>query len=119
CGELATAEALDQEMRTTTEATGVANVPYGALTLAAVRGQEDEFIRLIGSEVGDAKERGEGLTVAITAFLAGTVYNALGNYEVALAPVGDVGDFPEEGPVAWALTEPVEAAARLGQPERA
>jgi tetratricopeptide (TPR) repeat protein len=87
--------------------------------LAAVRGREDEYTQLIETQVGEAKARGEGLALTITAFLGGTLYNGLGDYDSALAAVADVGDFPEEGPVVWALTEHVEAAARLGQPERA
>jgi len=119
CGELAVASALNQEMITTTEAIGVANIHYGALMLAALRGEPDEFNQLLKTQDAEAAARGEGNALTITAFLAGTLYNGLGNYEAALAAVAAVGEFPEEGPVAWALTEQVEAAARLGQPERA
>jgi DNA-binding CsgD family transcriptional regulator len=76
-------------------------------------------VRLVETQVGVSRARGEGVALTVTAFLGGTLYNGLGNYVAALAAVGDVGSFPEEGPVAWALTEYIEAAVRLGQPERA
>jgi DNA-binding NarL/FixJ family response regulator len=47
------------------------------------------------------------------------LHNGLGNYSAALAAVSDIETFPEEGPVAWTLTELIEAAVRLGQFEPA
>jgi DNA-binding CsgD family transcriptional regulator len=52
-------------------------------------------------------------------FLSGTLYNGLGRYEAALAAALPAERYCREGPAIWALTELIEAAVRLGQPERA
>ena len=117
-GELSDAVALEDELKATTEATGIAAVPYGALSLTALRGQQAEFSELARTVGREAEERGEGLALAVTEFVAGTLHNGLGDYEAALAAVADAERFPEEGPVMWSLTELIEAAVRSGQPER-
>ena len=117
-GELVDAVALEDELRATTEATGIATVPYGTLSLAALRGQQAEFSELARTVGREAEERGEGLALAIIEFDAGTLHNGLGDYEAALAAVADAERFPEEGPAMWSLTELIEAAVRSGQPER-
>jgi DNA-binding CsgD family transcriptional regulator len=74
---------------------------------------------LIRTTVGEAEARGEGLALTVTEFLSGTLYNGLGRYEDALAAVAPAERFYTEGPAVWTLTELIEAAVRLGQPERA
>jgi DNA-binding CsgD family transcriptional regulator len=118
-GELRTAAILAEEQRTATEAIGVAADPSGALSLAALRGQEVEFSELIRTTIGDAEARGEGIALTNAEFLSGGLYNGLGRYEAALAAVLPAERFYTEGPAIWALTELIEAAVRLGQPERA
>ncbi len=118
-GELATAALLEEELRAATEATGIAAVPYGRLSLAALRGREAEFSEVIRTTVGEAEARGEGLALTVTEFLSGALYNGLGRYEAALAAVVPAERFYTEGPAIWALTELIEAAVRCGQPERA
>jgi DNA-binding CsgD family transcriptional regulator len=118
-GDLRTAALLEEELRAAIEATGIAAVPYGRLTIAALRGDVAEFSELVRTVVGDAEARGEGLALTITEFLSGTLYNGLGRYEDALAAVIPSERFYTEGPAIWALTELIEAAVRLGQPERA
>jgi DNA-binding CsgD family transcriptional regulator len=118
-GDLRTAERLEEELRAATEATGIATVPYGRLSLAALRGREDEFSELIRTTVGEAEERGEGLALTVTEFLSGALYNGLGRYEAALAAALPAERVYMEGPAIWTLTELIEAAVRCGQPERA
>jgi DNA-binding CsgD family transcriptional regulator len=118
-GELGEAASYEEELRAATEATGMAPVPYGALSLAALRGHEAELSELIQTSVRDAEARGEGLALAVTEFLSGTLHNGLGHYDAALAAVRPVERFYEEGPGSWALTELIEAAVRSGQPELA
>ena len=67
----------------------------------------------------EAEARGEGLALTVTEFLSGTLYNGLGRYEDAMAAVVPSERFYTEGSAIWALTELIEAAVRLGQPERA
>jgi DNA-binding CsgD family transcriptional regulator len=118
-GELGEAAACEEELRAATEATGIATVPYGALSLAALRGHEAELTELIRTSVTEAQSRGEGLVLTVTEFLSGIFYNGLGRYEEALAAVGDAGCYSEEGPAIWALTELIEAAVRCEQPQLA
>jgi DNA-binding CsgD family transcriptional regulator len=118
-GDLRTAALLEEELRAATEATGIAAVPYGQLSLAALRGREAEFSELIRTTVGEAETRGEGLALTVTEFLSGALYNGLGRYDTALAAVLPAERFYMEGPAIWTLTELIEAAVRCGEPERA
>jgi DNA-binding CsgD family transcriptional regulator len=118
-GDLRNAALLEEELRAAIEATGIAAVPYGRLSIAALRGDVAGFSELVRTVVGEAEARGEGLALTVTEFLSGTLYNGLGRYEDALAAVVPSERFYTEGPAIWALTELIEAAARLGQPERA
>ena len=118
-GDLRTAALLEEELRAAIEATGIAAVPYGRLSIAALRGDVAGFSELVRTVVGEAEARGEGLALTVTEFLSGTLYNGLGRYEDALAAVVPAERFHTEGPAIWALTELIESAVRLGQPERA
>ena len=64
-GELDAAAALEEELRAATEATGIAPGPYGALSLAALRGHEAELTELIGTTIKEAEARGEGLALTV------------------------------------------------------
>jgi DNA-binding CsgD family transcriptional regulator len=118
-GDLRTAALLEEELRAAIEATGIAAVPYGRLSIAALRGDVTGFSELVRTVVGEAEGRGEGLALTVTEFLSGTLYNGLGRYEEALAAVVPSEPFYTEGPAIWTLTELIEAAVRLGRPERA
>jgi DNA-binding CsgD family transcriptional regulator len=118
-GDLRTAALLEEELRAAIEATGIAAVPYGRLTIAALRGDVAGFSELVRTVVRDAEARGEGLALTVTEFLSGTLYNGLGRYEDALAALVPSERFYTEGPAIWALTELIETAVRLGQTERA
>ena len=118
-GELAVAASLEEELRAATEATGIAPVPYGALSIAALRGREAEFSELIQTSVSEAEARGEGLALTVTEMLRGTLYLGLGRYDAALAAVRQAERFQHEGPAIWTLTELIQAAVRSGQPQLA
>jgi DNA-binding CsgD family transcriptional regulator len=118
-GDLRTAALLEEELRGVIEATGIAAVPYGRLSIAALRGDVAEFSELVRTIVGEAEARGEGLALTVAEFLSGTLYNGLGRYEDALAAVAPGERFNTEGPAIWTLTELIEAAVRVGQPGRA
>jgi DNA-binding CsgD family transcriptional regulator len=118
-GELAMAASVEEELRAATEATGIAPVPYGALSIAAVRGHEAELSELIQTSVSEAEARGEGLALTVTEMLSGTLYLGLGRYDAALAAVRQAGDYHEIGPAIWMLTELIEAAARSGETQLA
>ncbi|MDA0159899.1 LuxR C-terminal-related transcriptional regulator [Solirubrobacter ginsenosidimutans] len=118
-GELGAAVAYEEELRAVTETTGIAPGPYGALSLAGLRGREAEFIQLIGTTVKQAEARGEGLALTVTERLSGALYNGLGRYDSTLTALCQVERYAEEGPALWALGELVEAAVRTGQPQLA
>ncbi|WP_433297615.1 helix-turn-helix transcriptional regulator [Pseudonocardia sp. CA-142604] len=120
-GELDAAEALGDELHGVTEATGSPFVPYGALMLAAWRGREDEATDLIETVLDEAVSRGEGLGLTVTGLAAAVLNNGFGRYEEAMAAAERAGEHPEElnASTAWALVELVEAATRIGMPERA
>ena len=118
-GELTIAARIDAELRAATEATGIAPLPSGALSIAALRGQEREFTELIRTTVDEAEVRGEGIALTVAEFLSGALYNGLGRYEEALAAVIPAERFYTEGPAIWTLTELVEAGVRCGEHERA
>ena len=118
-GDLDAAAACEEELKAATEATGIATVPYGALALAALGGDEAELGELTATTRSDAQARGEGLALTITEFLGATLYLGLGRYDAALAAVGQAERYHEEGAVTWALIERIEAAVRSGQPQLA
>jgi len=118
-GDLGAAAAYQEELRAATEATGIAPGPYGALSLAALRGREAEFTELIRTTVKEAEARGEGLALTVTERLSGALHNGLGRYDAALTAVGQAERYHEEGPALWTLTELIEAAVRSGQPQLA
>ncbi len=116
-GELGAAAAYEQELRAATEATGIATVPYGALSLAALRGREVELSELMRTSVNEARARGEGFALGVAEFLSGVLNNGLGRYDAALRAVRQAERFHEEGPATWALPELVEAAVRCQERE--
>ncbi|MCW2982559.1 MAG: LuxR family transcriptional regulator [Conexibacter sp.] len=116
-GDLDGAASLNEEARAAAEAIGVTTHGSGALSLAAVRGRETEFLRLNESYVEDARARGDGLALSVSEFLTGVLYNGLGHYDAALAATLPAARFSEDGSAMWALTELVEAAVHLGRPE--
>jgi DNA-binding CsgD family transcriptional regulator len=118
-GDLRTAALLDEELNAAIEATGIAAVPYGRLSIAALRGDVAGFSELVRTVVVEAEARDEGHALAVTEFLSGTLYNGLGRYEDALEAVAPSEPFYTEWQAILALTELIEAAVRLGQPERA
>jgi DNA-binding CsgD family transcriptional regulator len=118
-GELTVAASLEEELRAAIGATGIAPVPYGALSIAALRGREAELSKLIQTSVSEAEARGEGLALTVTEMLSGTLYLGLGRYDAALAAVRHAERYHEMGPAIWTLTELIEAAARSGEPHLA
>jgi DNA-binding CsgD family transcriptional regulator len=118
-GELEAAASLEEELRAATEATGITPGPYGALEMAAWRGDEAELTELIRTTVKEAEARGEGLAVTVGECVSGALYNGLGRYDAALAAVGQAERYHQEEPALWTLTELIEAAVRSGQTQRA
>ena len=116
-GELDEGMALTEEVKGVTDATGSELAAYGAVALAAWRGDEAETSRLIETTLDDVVSRGEGMGVAISEFLAALLYNGLGRYAEALASAERACEYNDLAVTAWALTELVEAASRSNRRE--
>ncbi len=119
-GELTAAAALLDETRTVEDATGNPPWHYGALSLAAFRGDQATAAALISSIMRDVTQRGEGYGIACAEWANAVLSNGLGQPREAVAAAergaeyhGDLGFFR------WSLVELVEAAVHAGMPETA
>ena len=95
--------------------------PYGALLVAAWRGDGDVVATLTEEIVRDAQPRGEGLGVATTQWANALYQNSVGGYATALEHGRRAFDRPTRLTLAGklVLVEHIEAAARTGQPDAA
>jgi tetratricopeptide (TPR) repeat protein len=120
-GELRAAASLVEESAALAEATDGRVVPaYGALALAAFRGDEDEVTRLVRSGTPDFLARGEGIGLTVSQWVTAALYNGLGRYEDAFAAAEQaVADLHELWFSTFATIELIEAASRSGRTERA
>jgi DNA-binding CsgD family transcriptional regulator len=119
-GETKAAAALIDEADALARATGDGIAPlYGALSLAAHRGREDELARLVRAGTQDFLARGEGLGVTAVSWVTAVLNNGLGRYDEAFAAAAEATRIPGE---IWfstyATVELIEAACRSGRPER-
>jgi DNA-binding CsgD family transcriptional regulator len=116
-GDLATAEALLAEQMTVAEGTEVQEPPYAAQLWAAWRGDEGMAAALITATTAEVEQRGEGIGVISVGWMAGVLFNGLGQYEAAFT-AADRGVKSWHEPAistALALVELVTAAARTGR----
>jgi DNA-binding CsgD family transcriptional regulator len=119
-GEFTEAASMVAQAESVTEATGSSIAPYGAVALAALRGQEAQAAHLFLTATDDAERRGEGRALSFIGYANAVLHNSLGRYEEALAAAQRTSeDFPAVQFADWALVELVEAAVRSGVPERA
>jgi DNA-binding CsgD family transcriptional regulator len=119
-GELADAASLFEESAALATATGVAPSRYGALSLAAFRGHEDEAARLIDACTSDSIARGEGNGLTLTQWATALLCNGLARYDEALAAAEQAAEDPRELWFStWVAVELIEAAGRTGNAERA
>jgi DNA-binding CsgD family transcriptional regulator len=119
-GEFTAAASLVAQAESVTEATGSSIAPYGAVALAAFRGQETQAAQLLQSATDDAERRGEGRALSFIGWAEAVLCNSLGRYEEALSVAQRASeDSPAVQFADWALVELVEAAVRSGAPGRA
>ena len=118
-GELTGAAELLAEEDAITRATGAPPLPNARLVLAAWRGRQPETLALYATMVEDATRRGEGATIGLAQVSLAYLHNGVGNYEAALAAAIPPCEHDELAHSSVALPELVEAAVRVGQPERA
>ena len=119
CGELSAAASLVAEAQSVSEATGISGAPYGALILAAWRGQARETRDLIEITLREAGSRGEGIGIAICEYAHAVLCNGCGEYEEAFAAARIATDDRELVVPNWGMTELIEAATRTGRSDLA
>ncbi len=118
-GELEAGAALAIQMQSVNEATGIQLAPYGAIALAAWRGDETEARELIAATVAEVTERGEGVGLGFSHFAGALLYNGLCRYREALEEARAACEHDDFGVSARALPELIEAATRNDQPDLA
>jgi DNA-binding CsgD family transcriptional regulator len=116
-GELDEGASLTGEVQTVSDEVGTQLAAYGAVALAAWRGDETEAASLIRATLVDVTRRGEGMGVGISHYLTAVLYNGLGRHEEALVAAEAACEYEDLGVLGWALTELIEAAARSGRDE--
>jgi DNA-binding CsgD family transcriptional regulator len=119
-GQLVEAASLLAEVRSMAELVPVRSMPYGAMALAAVRGDRDAALEVMDTALPGMLERGEAFGPACMRSATALLYNGLGRYEDAAVAAEQASPRP---PVLWSPTwasiELVEACARLGDRARA
>jgi DNA-binding CsgD family transcriptional regulator/tetratricopeptide (TPR) repeat protein len=114
-GDPTAAASAVEEGRAAQGATGVDFASYGAMNVAAWRGDEDTASGLIQSILREVPARGEGMGFAAAEWANAVLHNGLGRYQEALAAAQRAAQSPWVlGLSNWALVELVEAAARTG-----
>ena len=119
-GQLSAAAALTDEMQAVKEATGTGLASYGALGLAAFRGEEARTQVLIAATMEDATLRGEGNGITFAEWANAVLGNGLGRYDKAAEAALHACDYANDlGSLVWVMPELIEAAARAGLSETA
>jgi DNA-binding CsgD family transcriptional regulator len=119
-GELTSAASVIHEVQAVKEATGSGLAPYGALGLAALRGDEAEALAVIDATMKDATLRGEGAGITFAEWAKAVLSNGLGRYHEAAAAARRACSYEDDfGSLLWPTVELIEAAARTGVTEAA
>jgi DNA-binding CsgD family transcriptional regulator len=114
-GELTAAASLIEEVQAAVEATGSKLAPYGAMGVAAFRGNEAQASALIEATLGEVSLRGEGFALSAAEWANAILHNGLGRYQKALTAAQRATENSWElGFSNWALVELVEASTRCG-----
>lgn len=119
CGEISPAVSGVAETESVEEATGARSAPYGALILAAWRGQARRARELIEMTTREAGARGEGIGLAVSEYARAVLCNGRGDYEEALAAAVSASEHREAVVENWGLSELVEPATRTGRTDLA
>jgi DNA-binding CsgD family transcriptional regulator len=119
-GELNAAASLVEEIKTATEASDTVFMPYGAVGLLVLAGQQAEAGYLIEHSRAELTDRGEGVGLSMLDWAEAVLYNGLGRYEDARAAALRATEDPHALAASnWGMAELIEAAARAGTPDLA
>jgi DNA-binding CsgD family transcriptional regulator len=119
-GELAAAEALLDEIRAASDATGTPAQPYQGMWIAALRGRQTDTRDRIQAARDEAASRAEGYATFVTEHVTAVLYNSLGQYNDAVAALRRQAVDPSHRDSSpRPMAELIEAAVRAGEPELA
>ncbi|WP_106814525.1 helix-turn-helix transcriptional regulator [Microbacterium timonense] len=120
-GQLGAASDAVMEMATITAATGEVVSPYGAIGLAALRGDAEALAALAQQVADAAQRRSEGTGVAIAHWGSAVIHNGRGQYGRAAEYARRAVQLHHSlhATSGWAMAELVEAAVRSGDREEA
>jgi DNA-binding CsgD family transcriptional regulator len=119
-GDLTETEALAEEAQEISKAIGSRLPTYGAIALAAWRGNEAKAAPLIEAGTKYLTDQGERSGLPFIRWATAVLYNGLGRYEEALGPAACTDEYPPaQRFTSWCQAELIEAAVRCGQADRA
>ncbi|OLE24142.1 MAG: LuxR family transcriptional regulator, partial [Catenulispora sp. 13_1_20CM_3_70_7] len=113
-GRFAETRDLLIEAATAEEAMGLSASMIVPAMLGAYRGRERSAADLIAALERDGEHRGLGRLLGVARCSRAVLYNALGNYPLALEAARRALEYQDFALHHWALTELVEAAVRVG-----
>lgn len=90
-------------------------LPYGAMAIAAWRGEKTEATNLIAAAMRNTASKGEGSSIAGAQWAQAVLSNGFGDHRTALVAAQEALGEPDQltlGLSNWALVELVEAAAK-------
>jgi DNA-binding CsgD family transcriptional regulator len=118
-GAFAHADALIEEVRAITQATGLPPLRYAAGTLAAARGDQAWLQALADDALPGAIARGEGSAVALSSWFTAMMRNGHGHYDEALAAARQASEREDVVAYGRGLEELIEAGVRGGRADEA
>ena len=114
-GDLTGATSLTHEAQAAMGATGSNLAPYGALGVAALRGDEKAAATLLETTMEDVTRRGEGVGITFAEWANAALNNGLGRYQDALTAAQRATSYLDDGGSSiWPMVELIEAATRSG-----
>jgi len=118
-GDFAAAASLIAESDAIAEATGIRIAPYVRMLLAALRGDEAEFMPQMATAIAAADAEGQGIAATTANWNAAILHNGLGRYDEAFAETSTALEHSNVFSSMLGLPELIEAAVRTGQTEAA
>jgi ATP/maltotriose-dependent transcriptional regulator MalT len=115
-GEFAAAARLVDEASALATTAGTTPLRYTALLVTAWRGDETAASAAIDTAIAEARTYGEGRALGLAHCAIAILCNGRGRYADALAAAQIACQYEDVGFYGTALTELVEAAARVGEP---
>jgi DNA-binding CsgD family transcriptional regulator len=118
-GAFADAAVRIDEVEAITQATGLPPLKYGALMLAAWRGDRSQLQAISDEALPRAIARGEGSAIGVIWCMTARLHNGDGHYAEALAAALKACEYEDVIAYGWALAELTEAGVCVGSTDEA